>query len=306
MNKRIIVGVVAASLLGFGCQQTTTPPASTSTPSAQATAAPATPDGTATPEGTPEATQSGLHYEFPSTPPSAEPGTFVFVPMASSLERLTSGSQKKADDFRPRELVKTGPETSTIKDREEYEAPNSLIFPCQPDAKVAVGDIVLGNPQYGSMEVAIVTDAADPTKPTVHFFKPVFGGAKPEGDKFVGQLEAGKFRVISSELDPGSRALYPEGEAKGYGLVIKTEGDRVLLEKFGGELAAFDKSEVTPLPVKPGVKEGDKVQAPFGKGMDPATVTKVDEKIGRVSVTFDGREGQGESVFCYTQILPVQ
>ena len=309
MKKKMIVGVVAASLLGFGCQPSSTPPASTSSPAAQATTAATTaPDATATPEttGTPEAAQGGLPYQFPSNPPAAEPGTFVFVPMASSLERLTSGSQKKADDFRPRELVKTGPETSTIKDREEYEAPNSLIFPCQPDAKVAVGDIVLGNPQYGSMEVAIVTDAADPTKPTVHFFKPVYGGAKPEGDQFAGQLEAGKFRVFSSELDPGSRALYPEGEEKGYGLVIKTEGDRVLLEKFGGELAAFDKSEVTPLPVKPGVKAGDKVQAPFGKGMDPATVTKVDEKIGRVSVTFDGRESQGESVFCFTQILPGQ
>ena len=305
MNKKIIVGVVAASLLGLGCQQSSTPTGSTSTPTAQATAAAtAAPDATATPEGTTETVQGGLHYEFPTNPPAAEPGTFVFVPMASSLERLTAGSQKKADDFRPRELVKTGPETSTIKDREEYEAPNSLVFPCQPDAKVAVGDIVLGNPQYGSMEVAIVTDATDPTKPTVHFFKAVYGGAKPEGDKFVGQLEAGKFRVISSELDPGSRALYPDGDENGYGLVIKTEGDRVLLEKFGGDLAAFDKSEITPLPVKPGVKAGDKVQAPFGKGMDPATVTKVDEKIGRVYVTFDGRENQGEKVFCYTQVLP--
>ena len=122
----------------------------------------------------------------------------------------------------------------------------------------------------------------------------------------MGQLEAGKFRVVSGELDPGSRALYPDGEEKGYGLVIKTEGDRVLLEKFGGELAAFDKSEVTPLPGKPALKAGDKVQAPFAKGMDPATVARVDDKIGRVWVSFDGREAQGESCFCYTQILPGQ
>ncbi len=304
MNKRIIVGVVAASLLGFGCQQSSTPPTTTSTPTAQATTAEATatPDATATPE----AVQGGLPYEFPTNPPSAEPGTFVFVPMAASLPHLMDGSKQRVTDFRPRELVKTGPETSTIKDGKEFEAPNSLVFPCEPNAQVAVGDIVLGNPQYSSWEVAIVTDATDPTKPTVHFFKSVFSGAKPEGDKFVGQLEAGKFRTIKNELDPGSRALYPDGDEMGYGQVVKAEGDRVLLEKFGGDLAAFDKSEVTPLPVKPTLKEGDKVKAPFGKGMDPGSVTKVDDKIGRVWVAFEGRESLGESCFCYTQILPAQ
>ena len=92
MKKKMIVGVVAASLLGFGCQPSSTPPASTSSPAAQATTAATTaPDATATPEttGTPEAAQGGLPYQFPSNPPAAEPGTFVFVPMASSLERLT-------------------------------------------------------------------------------------------------------------------------------------------------------------------------------------------------------------------------
>ena len=304
MNKRIIVGVVAASLLGFGCQPTSNP-ADTSTPAAQATTAAtatATPDATATPEQA----QGGLPYEFPTTPPAAEPGTFVFVPMASSVERVMNGSEKRVTNFRPRELVKTGPETSTVKDGSEYEAPNSLVFPCQPDAKAAVGDIVLGYPQFGSWEVAIVTDAGDPTKPKVHFFKPVYSGSQPEGDKFEGQLEAGQFRILKDELDSGTRVLYPDGEEKGYGQVVKAEGDRVLLEKFGGDLAAFDKSEVTPIPVKPALKQGDKVQAPFGKGMDPATVAKVDDKIGRVWVTFDGRETQGESVFCYTQILPAQ
>ena len=77
------------------------------------------------------------------------------------------------------------------------------------------------------------------------------------------------------------------------------------MTKFGGDLAAFDKSELTPIPIKPSLKEGDKVEAPFGKGMDPATVSKVDEKIGRVWVKFDGRENS-ESVFCLSQILPAQ
>jgi len=223
--------------------------------------------------------------------------------MASSLEKLGKGGKKRVSDFRPREVVKVAEETTTIMDRQEFEAPNSLVVPIPREATAANGDIVVGSPQYGSWEVAIVTDASDPSKPIVHMFKPVYSG-EPEGDKFLSQYESGKFRVVKSDLDPGSHALYPDGDEKGYGLVIKSEADAVLLETFGGDLAVFQKDEVTPIPVKPGVKKGDKVQAPFAKGMDPATVTKVDEKIGRIWVTFDGRESQGEKCFCFGQILP--
>ena len=48
------------------------------------------------------------------------------------------------------------------------------------------------------------------------------------------------------------------------------------------------------------------MRAPFAKGMDPATVSKVDEKIGRIWVKFDGRESQGDKIFCFGEVLPGQ
>lgn len=307
MKKTLIIGLLTASISFVGCSQPTTPtasgtPAAAGTPVAVATNSPAageTPAATETPQA-----EGGLPYEFPAHQPQVEKGQFAFVPMASSVEKLGKGGKKRVTDFRPREVVKAGEETTTILDREEFEAPNSLVVPIPKEATAANGDIVVGSPQYGSWEVAIVTDASDPSKPIVHMFKAVYGGAKPEGDKFLSQYESGKFRVVGTELDPGSHALYPEGDEKGYGLVIKSIDDSVLIETFGGDLAVFNKDEVTAIPVKPSLKKDDKVQAPFGKGMDPATVTKVDEKIGRVWVTFDGRESQGEKCFCFGQILP--
>jgi hypothetical protein len=303
MKKTLIIGLLAASVSLVGCSQPA-PPTASGTPSTQATTAASTPESTKTPTAT-ESPQAagGLPYEFPAHQPQVEKGQFAFVPMASSIEKLGGGGKKKVSDFRPREVVKVGEETTTIMDRKEFEAPNSLVVPIPKDATASNGDIVVGSPQYGSWEVAIVTDASNPSKPIVHMFKPVYSG-EPEGDKFLSQYESGKFRVVQSELDPGSHALYPDGDEKGYGLVIKSEADSVLVETFGGDLAVFQKDEVTPIPVKPGVKKDDKVQAPFAKGMDPATVTKVDEKTGRVWVTFDGREGQGEKCFCFGQVLP--
>ena len=300
MKKELCIGLLLASLGLAGCQKN-------AEPSASATPAPvgasATPAPVATASATPQA-QGGLPFTFPAHQPDVEPGQFAFVPMASSVERLLDGSQKKVNDIRPREVVKAGPETSTIKDRKEYEVPNALVIPIPKSASAKNGDVIVGSPQYSSWEVAIVTDAADPSKPVVHLFKPVFGDAKPEGPNFLSQYESGRFLVLDHDLAPGSHALYPDGDKKSYGFVLKEEQDTVILEKFGGELAVFKTSEVTPIPIKPSLKKDDKVQAPFAKGMDPATVTKVDEKLGRVWVTFDGRENQGEQCFCFGQILP--
>lgn len=306
MKKTIFLGLLTASLALYGCQQQPGPTAS-GTPKPAMTGAPAATEtpGEATPAASPEA-GGGVLADYKAPAPDAQPGQFVFVPMQSSCEALMKGEEKRYSDIRPRELVKTGEETSTIKDREEFEAPNSLIIPTQPDAKAAVGDIVLGNPQYSSWQVAIVTDAADPAAPTVHFFKPVYSGQSPEGDQFMGTLEAGKFRIVTDAMEPGTHVLYPDGEEQGYGQLISTSGDSSLVSKFGGELEVFKTADLTGIPVKPALKQGDKVQAPFAKGMDPATVSKVDEKIGRIWVTFDGRESQGESVFCYGEVLPAQ
>lgn len=308
MKKMLCTAILAASVTLCGCQNQPGAPAASGTPDSPATPAASTttpePDA-ATATATP-ATEAGLPFDLKAKAPDAKPGQFVFVPMASSVEKLMNGTETRFSDMRPRELVKTGEETSTIKDREEYEVPNALIIPTDPEANVAVGDIVLANPQYSSWEVAMVTDAADPTAPTVHFFKPVYSGQSPEGDKFSGQLEAGKFKVLNEELEPGTRALYPDGEEQGYGQVIHVSGDQALVTKFGGDLAVFSTGELKPIPVKPNLKEGDQVMAPFAKGMDAATVTKVDDQIGRIWVTFEGRESQGPSVFCYGQVLPAQ
>lgn len=304
MKKYIATTFLAASLTLCGCSQQGQP-ASTSSPAPATPVASETPQATATPTPTPEEAKAGLPYDFQAAKPDAKPGQFVFVPMASSVESLMKGQKKRFSDMRPRELVKVGEETSTIKDREEFEAPNSLIITTEPDAKVSVGDVVLGQPQYSSMEIGIVTDAGDPAAPAVHFFKPVYSG-EPQGDKFNGKLEPGKFRVLDSELEPGTHALYPDGDEQGYGQVISVEGDKVLMTKFGGDLEVFNKADVTAIPTKPGVKEGDKVRAPFAKGMDPATVSKVDEKIGRIWVKFDGRESQGDKIFCFGEVLPGQ
>ena len=247
-----------------------------------------------------------LPFDFPATEPNVKPGDTVLTPMASKVSDAMAMGKPDVGSFRPNKVVKVGPENSTIDDHgREHEIPNSLIIPLSAEAKAKAGDIVLSYPEYGDMTVAIVTDASDPTKPQVHFFKKVFGDKQPEGDKFNGTLGPGTFRVLGDDLEAGVHVTYPGDKENGFGQVINVSGDKVLVEKFGGDLEVFDKTDLTAFPVKPSLKVGDKVEVPFGKGTDPATVTKIDEKIGRVWVEFEGRK-DSESVFAYGEVLPAQ
>lgn len=243
-----------------------------------------------------------LPFEFPAAQPAAKKGDKVLTPMPSKVTDMLAMGNTDVSDFRPRTMEEPGEETSVILDDDDpFEMPNALIISLPADAKPKAGDIVLTHTQYGPMVRAIVTD---PAGPTVHYFQKVFGSDAPEGEKFTGTLEPGSFRIMEGGLEPGAMVLHPKGDEKGLGQVINAQGDKVLVEQFGGDLAVFDASEVEVLPLKPELKEGDKVQAPFAAGVDPATVTKVDAKNGRVWVKW--KDSPGDGIFSYGEVLPVK
>ncbi|MGE0491315.1 MAG: hypothetical protein AB7S38_19050 [Vulcanimicrobiota bacterium] len=248
--------------------------------------------------------EGNLPYDFPAMEVAAKPGDLVFAPSDKEINDMLKMGKKNPRGFRDRKMVKPGPETSTVEDEgKSWEVPNSLVISLSKDAKAKKGDIVLSFPKYDDMTRGMVIDAADPTKPKVHFFKPVYGSNKPEGDQFNQPVEPGTFRVVHDGVETGVKVLHPDGSEKGLGQVINVSGDKVLVSTFGGDVAVFDKSDVEPLPLHPKLKAGDKVQAPFAKGVRPATITKVDDKIGRVWLTFENA-GTAEGCFSYGEILP--
>jgi hypothetical protein len=250
----------------------------------------------------PVAGEGKLPFDFPDTQLKAKEGDMVLTPAPSSVGDMMAMGEKNPGSFRPRKLVKVGEKSSIVDDGKEVEIPNSLIIALPADAKASAGDILLCYPKYGAMTCAIATDVSDPTKPKVHFFKRVFGDKSPEGDDFMGTLEPGTFLVLTEGIHSGTRVLHPNGSDEGYGQVVNVSGDSVLVSTFGGDLEVFQKSEVTAIPLKPGVKAGDKVLAPFAAGVDPGTVEKVNAKLGRVWVKFSGNPTTG--LFCFGEVVP--
>lgn len=256
---------------------------------------------------TAEPTTAGgkLPFEFPASEVDAKAGQMVFTPMPSLVADMMAMGKKRPGDYRPRKLVKAGPETSTIEDNgKEVEIPNSLIVSIPADGKAKVGDIVLCTPKYGAMMRAMVTDAKDPTKPTVHFYKPIYGDKDPASADFSGQLEAGSFRPVPEGVNVGAIVSYDDGGKLKTGSVLKVAGGKVLVETFGGDVSVFEESALTVVPLKPSLKEGDKVTAPFGGATDIASVTKIDQKLGRVWVKFDNNPSTG--IFAFGEVIPAK
>jgi hypothetical protein len=140
------------------------------------------------------------------------------------------------------------------------------------------------------MNRAIVVEAGDPSEPTVRYLDIAYDNpAKSrDGKTTIGQmdekLKPNSFVKISSAWEPGTVVAVNDGANRKKAQIIRVAGDKVLAIGFAGSLHVYDKSASTPVPVKPNVKAGDKVKAAIYGNFQNVTVTKVDNRNGRVFV----------------------
>lgn len=237
--------------------------------------------------------------DYPAVATTAKAGEWVLTINKLQWDRFVAKPDKENVIFYNHELVEPGATISSFKDMgATARAPNSFIIRIPKGGKAKVGDIVLTWWQSGSgMERAIVVDAKDPTQPVVRYIdisydNPAKGGAKH--DTPIGQMEErlkpDTFTVIGKPFEVGTNVACKDGTGtdRKVAHVVSTAGDKLLLQGFAGMMLARPKADCVALPVKPTVKAKDKLMGDFSGTMHAATVTKVDAKIGRVWVVFEG------------------
>jgi len=233
--------------------------------------------------------------DFPAVDTAAKPGEWVLAVNKLMYDRWVAKPDKENVIFYAHELIEAGPKVSKFKSPSgENVIPNSLIIPIKKGGKAKVGDIVLTWWQSGSgMKRAIVVDAKDPKQPVVRYLDIAYDNpAKSrDGKTTIGQmdeqLKPDSFVQLTKPFAPGSTVACKDGADHKTHHVVRVAGDKVLLLGFAGFISARAKADCVALPQKPKVKKGDKVRADFAGRMVPATVIKVDPKIGRVWVTYD-------------------
>ncbi len=236
--------------------------------------------------------------DFPKVETTAKAGDFVLVPSYSWLQDAADkGAEATNFIWYTQKMAAPDKENSEVQFMSERrKVPNAYIVAIAPGQKAKNGDIVLTWWQTGSgMQRAIVVDDKDATMPIVRYLDIEYDNPAKSADKVTGigkmdeKIQPDTF-VKLKDWDAGTTVAVQDGANLKKAKVIRVAGDKVLVADQMGKLKVFPKSSCKPVPITPNVKEGDRVKAPkYGQNFDNATVSKVDAKIGRVFVKFDGQ-----------------
>jgi hypothetical protein len=249
--------------------------------------------------------------DFPAGDTTAKKDEWVLSVNTAMYERFAAAPDKEGVIFYAYKVKEPGPKSSTFGSASTTNtAPNLLVIPIPPGGKAKKGDILLTWWQSGSgMKRAIVMDAKDPKQPTVRYLdidydNPAKGGkdnATPIG-QMEEQLKPDSFVKLDKPFQVGSTVACTDGKEQHVAVVVRASGDKLLLTGFVGHLAALPKASCKAMPYNPKLKVGQKVQAKWVNLVKPATVTKIDPKIGRVWVKFEGM-GDKETALAYGHVI---
>jgi len=229
--------------------------------------------------------------DFPKDKITANAGDYILTP---SVNWQRDATEKGPDEvnfiFYKATLADVGDTYSKVDfiSEKSVDIPNYMIIPIKSEQTVKVGDIVLTWWQSGSgMQRAIVTDASDPNAPIVNYIDIDWDNpAKNKEGIGIGQqteqIDASTFHVITGKWQSGTTVAAKDGSDYKAVTIIKVSGEKVLTIGFGGAMKVYNKSDCTAIEIRPNVKAGDEVQAPWVGKFVNTTVIKVDQKFGRV------------------------
>jgi hypothetical protein len=260
-----------------------------------------TTDDTTATETTEELVEGGIPFDFPVSDIKAEIGDFVLVPSfkmwESNLEEEDPTNQTYI--FYAYKMSELGEVESTVEFTfdGEQKMPNSIIIPIPQNQTAQKGDIVLTWWQTGSgMQRALIVDDSNPAQPKVLYLDLDYDNpaTDSESGKPIGQtvydLEANSFVKLNDGWQQGNMIAAKDGDDWVSTQIVKISGNKVLTIGFAGRMKVYAKADCKTIPLNPGVKVGDVVQAEFAGKFGEYTVTKVDASIGRVFVDQYGSE----------------
>lgn len=309
------VALALASLAACGkkpaptAQPATAPPAAdtteakapAATPPEAATPTPAPQAATATdakPEAAPDNNPTQNGWNLPARGTSAKEGDRVFV--------LTRGKDRSYSDagavyhLFAHDLGEVRGDVMTVKELDggSFQVTGLFVVPAGAKAEaLQVGDMVLAE-WASSLNHAVVTKL-DGDKIHVRYTD------LPDTWK-EDQITAVKApREVTKQqegLHPGNFAVALEDGRPIQVLLVADSGDKWLVRRFAKRMAVFAKSDLKPIPLKPPLKPGQLVQAPWVGMMYKAKVKKVTGT--RVEVLIDGIATKEPVVTSLGQVVP--
>ncbi|HNQ67456.1 MAG TPA: hypothetical protein PKN32_03690 [Bacteroidales bacterium] len=229
--------------------------------------------------------------DFPKDKIVSQAGDYVLTPSLTwQVNATKEGPESQTFIFYSAKMSEPGDKYSVIDFTfdDDTEIPNYMIIPIKSGESAKVGDIVLTWWQSGSgMKRAIVTNASDPTAPEVNYIDISWTNPATNKDGVgIGQMSekigANTFHVLKNKWEPGTSVAVKKDGGYILATIVKVSGNKVLTIGWAGAMKIYDKADCVALDIKPNVKAGDDVQAPWVGKFVNTKVVKVDAKFGRV------------------------
>ena len=261
-----------------------------------------------TKSNTGELEKGKFHFDYPVTDKlDAANGDKVFaIDMAVYLADLKAGNPSIKASLINATIKEVGEKESTVLNAESYKVPNSGIVIIPKGQTAKVGDFVAGK-WNGVMMLGYVTNASNPKSPKVTFLGLDWDNPAKADDRktTVGQFEytlkENEFMVVSKDFDPGTMCAIKSGKEWRLMDIFNSKDDKVMGVVYL-DFKSANKSDCVPIPLKGNFKVSDQVYAPWMSTMFPGKITKIDSKMGRITVKFDDKV-KGEKTVSFGQVI---
>lgn len=288
----LTAAVLASALALVACGKKEEKPAAAAAAPAAAEAKPADPAAAApAPAAEPPAAATPAQVEvdprenawgLKPQPTTAKDGQRVFVLTRGKDRSYTDG--KAPYQLFAHDMGSADGDVLTIKELGggTFTTTGLFVIPAGSEAgAVKVGDMVLAE-WASSLKHALVTKV-EADKITVRYTDLP---ASWKEEQLIRQLTPREVTVQKDGLHPGNFAVAKEDGRKVLVLLIAQAGDQWLARKFSNRVQVFGKDDLSPLPLKPSLKPGQTIAAPWVGMMYKCKVKAV--KATHVESTCEG------------------
>ena len=183
-----------------------------------------------------------------------------------------------------------------------YDSPHEFVIAIPKRQKADVGDIVLTWWQTGSgMQRAIVVGGSS-TEPIVRYLDIAYDNPSGAG-KREDTLKPDSFVLLTEKFQIGTSVSVKVNGQQRVGQLLAANAEQLLVQEFAGKVKLYPRRDATPLPIRPELNDGQAARAQLFGTLKPITVTKVDERIGRVFATYQLGRTEKEKVFSFGEVV---
>jgi hypothetical protein len=251
------------------------------------------------------AIESGkIPFDYPAVRTTGHVGDYVLAPSSSWIaEAFEKGGDKQTFIYYGGWLRRPGENASEIETltRQRALVPNALLIAIRSAEQAEAGDVLLTSWAAGSGMQRALAVGGDAKSPRVRYLDIDWDNPSGYGNK-EDVLPANTFHRLHQPGEVGTTLACKEGSRRTRWLLVNKAEGKLLVLGFAGRMRVFPQADCRNVPLRIDAKPGAAVYVPIVGAFTPATVARVEPRIGRLWAKYDFGGQDKEEAFAFTNV----